>query len=155
MPDPPLPQPSLLIADGAVWDGDGFSGSSCEITKRLGEFSSCNRVSLPAKVAALMQLPHTKESPGPVVQSLEDCYTPLICPLNAVQPGAMVRIKKLPQSHELAGRLRELGFCEEQRIRMLARHSQVICQVCNSRLGISDRLAATILVETLPDYRAA
>ncbi len=102
-----------------------------------------------------MQSTLNSELAGQVVRSLGDCHTPLICPLNAVPPGAMVRIKELPASHELAGRLRELGFCEDQRIRMLSRHSQVICQVCNARLGISDRLAATILVEPISSPRAA
>jgi Fe2+ transport system protein FeoA len=43
--------------------------------------------------------------------------------------------------------LRELGFCEERRIRLLARDSNFICQVCNARLGISQELADAILVE--------
>jgi len=47
-------------------------------------------------------------------------------------------------------RLRELGFCEEQRIRLLSQHAGIICQVCNVRLAISLRLADSILVEPLP-----
>lgn len=53
----------------------------------------------------------------------------------------------------MAGRLREMGFCEEQRIKLLARHASIICQVCNSRLGISEQLAKSILVETIPNQR--
>ena len=74
---------------------------------------------------------------------------PSICPLNDVQPGTMVRVKRLLASTDTAVRLREMGFCEQQRIRMLARNSQVICQVCNTRLGLSEKLAQTILVEPL------
>ena len=61
----------------------------------------------------------------------------------------MVRVKRLLASTDTAVRLREMGFCEQQRIRMLARNSQVICQVCNTRLGLSEKLAQTILVEPL------
>ena len=43
-----------------------------------------------------------------------------------------------------------MGFCEEQKIRLLSRHSALICQVCHARLGISMDLAEKILVEPLP-----
>ena len=42
-----------------------------------------------------------------------------------------------------------MGFCEEQRIRLLSQQSNVICQVCNARLGISAELAEAIWVEPL------
>ena len=51
---------------------------------------------------------------------------------------------------EVTDRLRELGFCEEQRIKLLARQSNFICQVCNARLAISEKLADTIMVEAVP-----
>lgn len=44
-------------------------------------------------------------------------------------------------------RLRELGFCEDALIRLLSQQSNVICMVCNVRLGISLQLAESILVE--------
>ena len=44
-------------------------------------------------------------------------------------------------------RLRELGFREEQKIKLVARKSNFICQVCNARFGISEELADSILVE--------
>lgn len=47
----------------------------------------------------------------------------------------------------MASRLRELGFCEEQVVRLIARQSTFICQVCNARLAISAKLAEFILVE--------
>ena len=50
-------------------------------------------------------------------------------------------------------RLRALGFCEDQNIRLLSLNSNVICQVCNSRLGISARLAETIWVESIGQER--
>jgi Fe2+ transport system protein FeoA len=50
----------------------------------------------------------------------------------------------------MTDRLRELGFCEEQKIKLVARESSFICQVCNARLGISPELAEAIWVEALP-----
>lgn len=78
------------------------------------------------------------------------CKKPEICPLDTVQAGTNVRIKQLSASPEISNRLRELGFCEEQRIRLLIKHTNVICQVCNARLGISSQLAKSILVEPEP-----
>jgi len=77
------------------------------------------------------------------------CHQPFVCPLALVRSGAVVRIKQLSASPEVIQRLRELGFCEEQRIKLLARQSSLICQVCNARLVISRRLAEQILVEPL------
>ena len=94
-------------------------------------------------------LPVNKPSINPPAPR-EECLQPLVCPLSRVSAGTAVRIKRLPASPEVSHRLREMGFCEEQKIKLLARHSNVICQVCNARLGISAQLADAILVETIP-----
>jgi Fe2+ transport system protein FeoA len=47
-----------------------------------------------------------------------------------------------------------MGFCEEQKIRLLAQQANVICQVCNVRLGISSELAAKIIVEPISTGRS-
>lgn len=52
-------------------------------------------------------------------------------------------------------RLREMGFCEEQKVTLLSRQSNLICQVCNSRLGISAQLAEGIIVEPVTPQRSA
>jgi Fe2+ transport system protein FeoA len=78
------------------------------------------------------------------------CVGPLVCPLNRVKPGEVVSIKQLAASPEVRARLREMGLFEKQKIKLLSRQSSLICQVCNARLGISDRLAESILVEHLP-----
>jgi Fe2+ transport system protein FeoA len=67
--------------------------------------------------------------------------------LNQVKAGMSVRVKQLTAAPEVAHRLREMGFCEDQQIKLVSRHSNVICQVCNVRLGISADLAKTIWVE--------
>ena len=77
----------------------------------------------------------------------EQCSQPFLCPLSAVGTGVDVRIKRLSAPAEVTHRLREMGFCEEQKIKLLSRQTSLICQVCNARLGISKRLAERILVE--------
>jgi Fe2+ transport system protein FeoA len=72
-----------------------------------------------------------------------------VCPLSRVQTGVAVRIKQLCASPELQNRLRELGLCEDQIIRLLTSRTNFICQVCNARLAISEQLAQIILVEPL------
>lgn len=73
-----------------------------------------------------------------------------MCPLNKVEAGRSVRIKRLAAAPEVSHRLREMGFCEDQQVRLLRQEESVICQVCNVRLGISAKLAESILVEPLP-----
>ena len=92
-----------------------------------------------------------KHKPTPAFEVLEGrCAGPQVCPLSHVQAGAIVCIKQLTTAPEITDRLRELGFCEEQRIKILSRQSNFICQVCNARLGISGKLADSIMVEAVP-----
>jgi len=70
-----------------------------------------------------------------------------LCPLSRVKAGVAVRIKQLCAVPELQNRLRELGFCEDQIIRLLTSQTNFICQVCNTRLAISEQLARIIMVE--------
>src|SRR5208337_2746993 len=72
-----------------------------------------------------------------------------VCPLSVVRAGVAVRIKKLCASPEVQTRLRELGFCEDQIIKLLTSQANFICQVCNARLAISEQLAQLIIVEPL------
>jgi Fe2+ transport system protein FeoA len=78
-----------------------------------------------------------------------------LCQLSDVQPGVSVRIKQLSASPEMTKRLRELGFCEDQRLKLLSRNPNLICQVCNARLGLSSQLADLIWVERIPPQRLA
>jgi Fe2+ transport system protein FeoA len=70
--------------------------------------------------------------------------------LSDVAAGTTVCIKQLAMSPELSGRLREMGLIEERHVRLVAREASYICQVCNARLGISEKLAQSILVEAVP-----
>jgi Fe2+ transport system protein FeoA len=78
------------------------------------------------------------------------CAGSKVCPLSRVQAGTTVCIKHLSTGPEWTTRLREMGLCEEQIIKLVARESNFICQVCNARFGISEKLADSILVETVP-----
>lgn len=72
-----------------------------------------------------------------------------MCPLSQVRAGTSVRVKQLLASPDLCQRLRELGLCEEQHIKLLLQDRSVVCQVCNVRLGLCGRLAEAIWVEPL------
>ena len=72
-----------------------------------------------------------------------------VCPLSRVKAGVAVRIKQLCAAPEVQKRLRELGFCEDHIIKLLTSQANFICQVCETRLAISEQLAKIILVEPL------
>lgn len=72
-----------------------------------------------------------------------------LCPLSRVQTGVAVRIRRLCANPELQNRLRELGLWEDQIVRLVTNGNNFICQVCNSRLALSEQLAALILVEPM------
>ena len=82
------------------------------------------------------------------------CAGPKVCPLSRVQAGTTVCIRQLSTAPELKERLREMGLCEDQLIKVLACESTFICQVCNARFGISEKLADSILVEAVPTSEA-
>jgi len=79
-----------------------------------------------------------------------ECAGAKVCPLSHIAEGTTVCIKRLSASDDVTHRLREMGFCEEQKIKLVARQSSLICLVCNARLGISKKLAESIFVEALP-----
>ena len=78
-----------------------------------------------------------------------------LCPLNQVKAGVAVRIKQLCASPEMASRLREIGFGEEQIIKLITSQANIICLVCNARMAISAQLARAILVEPILVPQAA
>lgn len=91
----------------------------------------------------------------PTCAAALNCAKPELCPLNQVKAGTQVRIKQHSAPADVTLRLREMGFGEEQQVRLVSRHASVICQVCNARVALSSSLAETILVETLPPLTLA
>lgn len=83
------------------------------------------------------------------------CRNRKTCPLSQVQAGTSVRIKRLLAEPAQCQRLREMGFCEEQQIRLLLRSHNVVCRVCDVRFGLCAKLADCIWVEPLPPRRQA
>jgi Fe2+ transport system protein FeoA len=84
-----------------------------------------------------------------------ECAGPAVCPLSRVKAGTTVCIKELTASPEVRDRLRELGLGEQQRVKLVSSEANVICQVCNARLALSEKLARAILVEPLPSSSVA
>jgi Fe2+ transport system protein FeoA len=84
-----------------------------------------------------------------------ECAGSHVCPLSSIKAGSIVCIKQLSATPELRARLREMGLGERQKVKLVSRQSNIICQVCNARLGISKRLAESILVEALPGQMEA
>lgn len=66
-----------------------------------------------------------------------------------------VRVRRLSAPPDVNQRLREIGFSEDQQVRMVSSQNSVICMVCNAKLALSPQLAETILVETLSSHQAA
>ena len=64
--------------------------------------------------------------------------------LNEVGVGCDVRIRVL--SGPECERLRELGFCEQGRVRKLVGGRNLICSVCGTRMAISRELADQVWV---------
>ena len=67
--------------------------------------------------------------------------------MNCVTAGTVVCVKQLALAPEISDRLREMGLGEEQRVRLVSSQANVICQVCNARVAISQELAESIFVE--------
>jgi Fe2+ transport system protein FeoA len=77
------------------------------------------------------------------------CAGAELCPLSCVKTGDVVCIRELDASPEVQARLREMGLGEQQRVKLVSHKSSIICQVCNARVGISEKLAEAILVERI------
>jgi Fe2+ transport system protein FeoA len=91
---------------------------------------------------------------APDIHLLEgNCAHAAECPLSQVAAGSTVCVKSLPEGEEVSARLRELGLCEEQHIKLLSRHTHYVCEVCNAKLGLSEKLARSIRVQPLGKTR--
>ncbi len=75
------------------------------------------------------------------------CSSPATYPLSRVKAGAEVRIKELSTPEDVSKRLREIGFCEQQVLKLLVSQSSLICLVCNARVALSSDIAGMIMVE--------
>lgn len=70
--------------------------------------------------------------------------------LSQVPSGTRVRIESLPSNQSTCNRLREMGFCEEAEIRCLTTgENNIICEVCNTRIGLNSEIANQIRVSPI------
>ncbi|MFT3992530.1 MAG: FeoA family protein [Luteolibacter sp.] len=67
--------------------------------------------------------------------------------LNQVGVGCDVRIQLLRGPS--CDRLRDLGFCEQLKLRKLSGGRNLICSVCGTRLAISKELAEQVFVSPI------
>ena len=78
------------------------------------------------------------------------CLHPRACPLAQVRLGAVVCIKHLSGSPEVCARLREIGFCEGQEVKLLKTQPEFVCEIRPAhRLSVSKELAQRVLVQPL------
>jgi ferrous iron transport protein A len=69
--------------------------------------------------------------------------------LNDLPVGAAGRVCGLSGEADTCSRLREMGFCESAVIERIAGQKTLLCQLCGTRIALSDRAAAHILVELI------
>lgn len=67
--------------------------------------------------------------------------------LNQASVGCDVMIRFL--SGPGCERLRDMGFCEQMRVRKLASGRNLLCSVCGTRMAISRELADQVMVSPL------
>jgi ferrous iron transport protein A len=76
-----------------------------------------------------------------------------ICPqrlsLVELPAGVPSRVTGLNGQPEFSQRLREMGFCESAVIQKIAGKQMVICELCGTRVALSDRVAGDIEVEPI------
>jgi Fe2+ transport system protein FeoA len=90
-----------------------------------------------------------KKTPPPYEVLRGQCAGEAVCPLSHVRIGARVCVRHINSQPEVCDRLRELGLVEDQEVRLVSRHHNVICQICNARVALSEALADAILVQPL------
>lgn len=69
--------------------------------------------------------------------------------LTELPAGGSGRVAKLDGQAELSQRLREMGFCESAVIQKIAGKHMLICQLCGTRVALSNRAARHIMVEPI------
>lgn len=67
--------------------------------------------------------------------------------LSEIPVGRFVRIRELLSEPEVCHRLREMGFCENAIVRLVVNgEGNLICEVCNTRVGLNQSIAQDIIV---------
>ena len=69
--------------------------------------------------------------------------------LSDLPEGASGRVAELSGHSEYSQRLREIGFCESAIVQKIAGQHMMICQLCGTRVALSDAAAKNILVDLI------
>lgn len=83
------------------------------------------------------------------MSSPEENKTAHLVPLTQLPIGSSGRVQELSGKTEVCQRLREMGFCESAVIEKVSGVHTVLCQVCGTRVALSDKAAQHILVEQI------
>ncbi len=70
-------------------------------------------------------------------------------PLKDLPVGAMGRVCTLQGEPAFCSRLREMGFCESAVIERLGGQRTLLCQLCGTRVALSEGAATHIVVELI------
>ena len=69
--------------------------------------------------------------------------------LSELPNGSAGRVQELEGKTEICQRLREMGFCESAVVEKVSGAHTLLCQVCGTRIALSDKVAQHILVEQI------
>ena len=69
--------------------------------------------------------------------------------LTELPAGMLGRVAELNGRADLCQRLREMGFCESAVIQKITGKHMLICQLCGTRVALSNRAAQNIMVEPI------
>lgn len=76
-----------------------------------------------------------------------DPFRPQRMRLTELPVGASGRVCELSGEANICARLREMGFCESAVIERVSGQKTLLCQICNTRIALSEGAAAHIVVE--------
>jgi len=83
------------------------------------------------------------------VNQVRDPFRPQRMRLTELPIGATGRVCELNGESTVCARLREMGFCESAVIARVSGERTLLCQLCNTRIALSDRAAQHIMVELI------
>ncbi|MDD2762917.1 MAG: FeoA family protein [Opitutaceae bacterium] len=81
--------------------------------------------------------------------ALPDNGCPQRLALTELPAGVSGRVAEVNGKSEFSQRLREMGFCESAIIQKIAGKHLLICQLCGTRVALSDQAAQNIVVEPI------
>ncbi len=81
--------------------------------------------------------------------SKPDRFRPRRMSLAELPNGALGRVCTLQGETTVCARLREMGFCESAVIERISGQKTLLCQLCGTRVALSDRAATHIVVELI------